>query len=378
MSQHASLASGLDAAIDTAIADARLVGTVVLVAREGEILYRRAAGFRDREAGAAMREDAIFRLSSVTKPLMAAAAMRFVERGLIALDQPVTRWLPDFRPALADGTRPPILLHQLLAHTAGLSYRFLEPDGSAYHRLDISDGLDQPGLALTENLRRLAEAPLVFAPGAAWRYSLGFDVIGAVLEAAADKPLSEIVREEVTEPLGLSDTGFAVSDPDRLAVAYVDGAGRPERMDGTVAAPLWEGTVRFAPARILDPASFASGGAGMAGTAADILTFLEAIRTGGAPILRPGTVATMMHDRVGPQTWTQGPGWGFGYGWAVLADPALAATPQGKGTLHWGGVYGHSWFVDPVNALSVVMLTNTAFEGMCGRFVTDVRDAVYG
>lgn len=378
VSQQCSLKSRLDRAIDSAIADNRLVGAVVLVARNGEIAYGRGAGFIDREAGTPMREDAIFRLASVSKPFVAAAAMRLVERGAIALDQPVSRWLPAFRPALPDGSRPEITLHQLLTHTSGLSYRFLEPDDGAYHRLDVSDGLDQPGLALDENLDRLARAPLAFAPGAAWRYSLGTDVIGAVLEAATGKRLDRVVRDEVTDPLGLADAGFSLADPARLAVPYADGPAGPVRMEGVVVAPLWEGAVRFSPNRILIGSSYPSGGAGMAGSAADVLTLLEAIRNGGGPFLRPETVAMMMDDHVGPQAETQGPGWGFGYGWAVLRDPEPTGTPQAAGTLQWGGVYGHSWFVDPVNRLSVVALTNTAFEGMAGRFVTDVRDAVYG
>jgi CubicO group peptidase (beta-lactamase class C family) len=116
----------------------------------------------------------------------------------------------------------------------------------------------------------------------------------------------------------------------------------------------------------------------MVGTAGDYLKFLETIRTGGGPILRPETVALMMTDQVGFQAQSQGPGWGFGYGWAVLDDPSAANTPQAKGTIAWGGVYGHSWFVDPVRKITVVALTNTAFEGMNGRFPTEVRDAVYG
>jgi CubicO group peptidase (beta-lactamase class C family) len=116
----------------------------------------------------------------------------------------------------------------------------------------------------------------------------------------------------------------------------------------------------------------------MAGTAGDFLRFLEAIRTGGAPILERETVDTMATDQVGPQAETQGPGWGFGYGWGVLVDPAATGTPQASGTLQWIGAYGASWFIDRVNGLSVVALTNTAFEGMSGAFPADVRNAVYG
>lgn len=386
MSQPSSLKTRIDAAIGSAIADHRLVGAVVLVAQDGKLACTHAAGMLDREAATPMREDAIFRLASVSKPIVTVATLRLAARGVIALDQPVTRWLPAFRPALPDGSQPAITLHHLLTHSSGLSYRFLEPEGSAYHLLDVSDGLDQPGRAMDDNLRRLAQAPLAFAPGTAWRYSLGIDVIGAVLEAATGQTLDAIVRDEVTAPLGLVDTGFTVTDRTRLATPYADGTDGPVRMDGTITVPLppqaGEGAIRFTPDRIFDPVSFLSGGAGMAGTAHDLLTFLEAIRAAGAgqgePILTRDVVATMMRDHVGPQAQTQGPGWGFGYGGAVLIDPAATGTSQAVGTLQWGGAYGHNWFIDPVNRLSVVLLTNTAFEGMAGRVVTDVRDAVYG
>lgn len=376
MDQH----SRLDRAIDNAVGENRLVGAVVAVARNGETVYRRAAGFRDREAQIPMGEDAIFRLSSVTKPFVATAAMRLAGRGELALDSPVSRWLPWFRPAQWDGHRPDITLHQLMTHTSGLSYRFIEPEQSAYHRLNVSDGMDQPGLSLEANLQRLVKAPLIFTPGQAWRYSLGMDVVGAVLEAATGKRLDAVVRDEVTLPLGLVDTGFSVTDPARLVTPYAESAHGPQRMEGTVVLPLAPdaGGVRFTPSRVFDPASGLSGGAGMVGTADETLRLLELIRSGGAPLLQSQTVAMMMKDHVGADAMTQGPGWGFGYGWAVLSQPQPGLTPQAAGTLQWGGVYGHSWFVDPVNQLSVVALTNTAFEGMSGRFVMDIRDAVYG
>lgn len=370
----------IDAAIDRALAEKRIVGAVVLVAKGGEIVHRRAAGHLDREAGVPMREDAIFRIASITKPLVTAAAMRLVEDGRLDLDAPVTAWLPDFRPALPDGTAPVITIHQLLTHTAGLSYGFLEPADSPYHRLNISDGLDQPGLTLHENLARLAAAPLSFTPATGWRYSLGLDVLGGVLEVLEGRGLAEIVRDRVTAPLGLVDTDFGVRDVGRLAKAYADGTPEPVTMTEGMRVPIYDTLATFAPSRILDAASYPSGGAGMAGTAGDVLTFLEAIRMGGAPILRAGTVERMASDQVGAEAETQGPGWGFGYGWAVLVDPAPTGTPQAAGTLQWGGAYGHSWFVDRANALTVVALTNTAFEGMAGAgaFPVEIRDAVYG
>lgn len=368
----------LDAAVATAIAERRIVGTVVLVAYRGQVVYRRAAGLADREAGAAMTENAIFRLASITKPIVTAAAMRLFEDGRLDLHAPVTTWLPGFRPALVDGARPDISIHHLLTHTSGLGYGFLEPSDGPYHRLGVSDGLDQPGLSLEDNLARLSLAPLAFSPGDGWRYSLGLDVLGGVLEAITGKGLAECVRQLVTGPLSMTDTDFVVRDIARLAKPYADGTPEPVPMTDDISVSLFDAAATFAPSRILHPASYPSGGAGMAGTADDVLRFLEAIRTGGYPILGRGTVELMMRDHAGPQAQTQGPGWGFGYGWAVLVSPDEAGTPQAAGTLQWGGAYGHSWFIDPLRDLSVVALTNTAFEGMSGRFPVEIRNAVYG
>jgi CubicO group peptidase (beta-lactamase class C family) len=372
------LAARLDAVIDQAIAERRLVGAVVLVARDGAPAYARAAGQADREAGVSMRADAIFRLASITKPIVSAALMRLVEDGRLGLDRPVTDWLPDFRPRLPDGSTPAITLGQLLTHRSGLGYRFVDPEGGPYHQANVSDGLDQPGLDIDENLRRLAGCPLYFPPGTAWRYSLGIDVLGRVLEKATGQGLADLVADMVTRPLDLRDTGFSVADPGRLAVAYADGTDAPVRMSGEMPVRSEEGVVRFVPDRHRHPAAYPSGGGGMIGTAGDFLRFLETIRTGGAPILRTETVRAMMQDQVGTAAQTQGPGWGFGFGWAVLDDPAAAATPQGRGTIQWGGAYGHTWFVDPAAATSVVAFTNTAFAGVHGAFPTAIRDAVYG
>ena len=373
-----ALVTRLDAVVDQALAEHRLVGAVVLVARDGKVVYRRAAGLADREASRPMAEDAIFRFSSVTKPFVSAAVMKLVEDGTLRLDDPVTKWLPDFRPKLAAGTEPVITVRQLLNHTSGLTYGLAERPSHPYHQLGVSDGIDLSGITLDENLRRLGQAPLAFPPGSAWRYSLAIDVLGGVVEKATGKPLPQVVAETVTGPLGLTDTGFVARDPARLTAAYVNAQPAPQRMTDNLDVPIGPTAVRFAPSRALDPAAFPSGGAGMVGTAGDVLTLLEALREGGAPILKTATVAQMMQDQVGIQAATQGPGWGFGYGWAVLDDPAVAQTPQGSGTIAWGGVYGHNWFVDPKNRLTVVILTNTAFEGMNGRVTTQVRDAVYG
>ncbi|TIX89613.1 serine hydrolase domain-containing protein [Rhizobium sp. P44RR-XXIV] len=372
-----SLAEGVNAAVDSALADKRLVGTVVLVARDGELVYRRAAGLADRENKVAVREDTIFRLASITKPIVAITAMLLVEQGRIGLDDPITKWLPDFRPRLPDGGEATILIRHLLTHTSGLGYTFAEEQDGPYHRAGVSDGLDTPGLAIAENLRRLSSVPLLFAPGENWRYSLAMDVLGGVIEKETGRALGDVVAELVMKPLGLSDTAFSVRDRSRLSANYVNGDPQPQRMEDGTLVPILDGVIRFAPDRIFDPGSYHSGGAGMAGTAHDILTILEAIQRGGAPLLAADTVKAMMTDQADGHMQALQAGVGFGYGWSVITDPLAAQVPFSTGTIKWGGVYGHSWFVDPRKKLTVVALTNTALEGMWGQFTIDLAKAVY-
>jgi CubicO group peptidase (beta-lactamase class C family) len=370
----------VDGAIDRALAEQRLVGTVVLIARDGEIVYHRAAGLADREADRPMREDAIFRYSSLTKPLVCAAVMVLIERGQLGLDDVITRWLPAFRPRGPDGSEAVIRIRHLLTHTAGLSYNLFEPTDGPYHKAGVSDGLDESGLTMEEELRRLSSVPLWYTPGTSWGYSLAIDVLGAILEVIARTPLPAVIERLVTAPLRMSDTGFAVPDRARLVVPYVD-SKPPRRMSDPDSVPFLPGTagIRFSPSRIFDTRSFASGGGGMAGTAADFLTFLEAIRRGGSPILQSQSTRAMMTNQIGALriTTEQKPAWGFGFGGAILMEPDLADVPQAEGTWNWGGVYGHHWFVDPQRRLTLVALTNTALEGMVGEFVRELMCAAY-
>ena len=376
-SGHGILADGVDAAIDTALADKRLVGTVILVARDGELVYQRAAGLADRENKVAIQKDTIFRLASITKPIVAITAMRLVEQGHIGLDDPITKWLPDFRPRLPDGGETIIRIQHLLTHTSGLGYTFAEAQDGPYHRARVSDGLDTPGRSIADNLQRLATAPLLFAPGEGWQYSLAMDVLGGIIEKETGDNLDKAVAELVMKPLGLSDTGFSVRDRSRLAAAYMNAQSGPQRMGDEATMPILDGTIRFAPDRIFDPGSYQSGGAGMAGTASDVLAILETVRKGGAPLLSADTVKTMMVDQADGHLQPLQAGFGFGFGWSVVTDPVAAQAPFSAGTIKWGGVYGHSWFVDPTKKLTVVALTNTALEGMWGQFTIDLRDAIY-
>ena len=370
-----ALAARLDPILDAALAEAKIVGAVVLVARRGELAYARAAGQSDRETGRAMSLDTIFRASSLTKPIVTAAVLSLVESGVLGLDDPVIRWLPDFQPTF-EGQAPTITLRHLITHTAGLSYGFMQPADGPYLKLGVSDGMDQPGLGFPEELRRISDAGLTFPPGGAWLYSVGMDVMGAVIEAATGRTLPEVVAERVTARLGMADTGFMVTDRARLAAAYADGAP-PVTMGATHTVPFAElSGIKFAPDRIFDAASFPSGGAGMACTAPDMLAFLEAIRLGGGPVVSAETAGDMMTNQTGDLLIiTSGPGWGFGFGGAVVLDPEPTASHLPAGAWTWAGVYGHSWFVDPASQTTFVLMTNTSTEGMSGLTARDLAAA---
>ncbi|MDF9431537.1 class A beta-lactamase-related serine hydrolase [Cupriavidus gilardii] len=375
------LSESIDTVVQKALDERRLVGAVVLVARDGELVHRQAAGLADRESQRPMAVDTVFRLASISKPIVSAAAMVLVARGQIDLDDGIDRWLPAFRPRLVDGRVPRITIRQLLSHTAGLGYRFLEVDENGpYAQAGVSDGLDRIGIDLDENLGRIASVPLLYEPGTAWGYSVATDVLGALIERVHGAPLDVAVRQLVTGPLGMTETDFVARDAQRVATPYVNDRPQPHRLGEGEIVPVFDGTVgiRYSPARIFDPHAFPSGGAGMAGTADDVMRLLEALRQPDGALLPNELVAEMTRDQTDGHEVPGAPGFGFGLGFSVLRDPVLAGSPESVGTWRWGGAYGHAWFVDPVQRLSVVALTNTLYEEMSGRFVTDLRDAVYG
>jgi CubicO group peptidase (beta-lactamase class C family) len=332
-----------------------------------------------------MREDAVFRLASVSKPIVSTAALALVGQGRLGLDDLVTRWLPYFSPRQPDGTVAAMTVRHLLTHTAGLDYGFFQPPGGAYARAGVSDGMDASRISLEDNLRRLATVPLAYAPGERWAYSIATDVLGAVIEAATCLPLAHAVEHLVTAPLGMRDTGFLAMDPARLAVAYADRAAaelRPRRLldEGEDHLPFLDGMAGFslAPGRARDAHAYPSGGAGMLGSAPDFMRLLETLRLGGAPLLPPDLARQMGSSQTAALELPFWPGRGFGLGFTVLNDRQLAATPESVGSWRMGGTYGHAWFVDPARELSVVAFTNTALEGMAGPFVMELCQAVYG
>lgn len=368
-----AISDRVQAVIDSALARQTIVGTVVLVSRHGEQVCARAAGFADRESQKPIVLNQIFRLASVTKPMVAATALAMIERGELSLDDSVSEHLPYFTPKTADGQAAPIAIRHLLTHTAGLGYDY-DADPS------ICTGLEDTEFDFEANFSRVARLPLSFAPGTGWQYSVAIDVLGAVIAKVTGGTLEAAVTKFVTGPLGMVDTGFHVTDIDRLAVPYGDAKPEPLRMGDphTVTEPDGSKTT-FSPSRIFSQTAFQSGGAGAVGTAPDFMKFLEALRTGGGPILKPETVEMAVRNQIGDLPRREGDeGQRFGFLSAIVVDPKEANSPAAAGTFRWGGIYGHDWFVDPANGLSVAIFSNTAVEGCVGQYPKDIRDAVYG
>jgi CubicO group peptidase (beta-lactamase class C family) len=304
--------------------------------------------------------------------MVAATALAMIERGLLGLDNAVADYLPYFRPRSPDGSEARILIRHLLTHTSGLGFAFRNPA--------IGSGLIQTDNDHETNLRLIAEEPLLFAPGTGWEYGVSLDVLGAIIAGVHGGTLEAAVQHYVTGPLAMSDTAFHVTDTERLAVPYADGVPGLRRMADPDTLVRPDGSkLAFAPSRVFNRKAFQSGGSGMLGTADDLLQFFETIRIGGDNILRPETVEAAASNQIGdlPRRPADA-GQRFGFLSAIVDDPVAANSPVARGTLRWGGVYGHEWMVDPRSGITIVSFTNTPYEGCDGQFPKDIRDAVYG
>jgi CubicO group peptidase (beta-lactamase class C family) len=360
----------LDAVVARAIAEDRIVGAVLLVRRDGKLIYETAQGLGDREAGKAMTVDTIFRLSSLTKPIVAATILALVDDGKLRLDDRVSQFFPQFRPRLADGFAPDITIHHLLTHTSGLS------TDSILSAEERAAGINRWRLGTDEILARLAALPLLYAPGSGWTYGPSLDVLGALAGHIVGGSPEDAIRRHVTDPLGMIDSRFTVTDPTRLAAAYGDDSNGPVLMGDPHSVPSPFGTVTFDPGRIFDAEAFQAGGGGMAGTGPEFMALLEALRT-GAGILKSETTRLGLADQIPQLRHAAGPGWSFSYFGAWLDDPTAADTPAPRGINRWGGIYGHNWFIDPLNKLSVVSMSNTGIEGCDGAYRHEILRAVY-
>ncbi|QIE57689.1 beta-lactamase family protein [Pikeienuella piscinae] len=360
------------------VEESKFPGSTFLLAEGGNIVHRASTGYRAIDEGKPFEEDTIVRIYSMTKPVVSVGLMMLAERGLFHLDAPVSDFLPEFAEcrALTGGAGdetapcPAPTLHQLLTHTSGLTYAFNPgPAAAAYAAARIDFRPNGPGLA--EMTRKLAELPLAFAPGTRWEYSVGIDVVGRVIEAVTGQPLDTWLEAEILEPLGMTDTGFAIPDNkvDRLATLYTSlESGAPislaaagkgvMRQVETAEDSAWRGAKTF------------SGGGGLLSTIDDYFAFTEMLRKGGAHngarLLSPATLAFMRRNHLpgdiasmGPSSFAETPttGIGFGIGGSVVLDPALTRAPGNVGDFSWGGIASTVFWLDPAFDLTAIFLT---------------------
>ncbi|HJR69413.1 MAG TPA: serine hydrolase domain-containing protein [Gammaproteobacteria bacterium] len=362
----------LSDALEGYVADGRLAGSVTLVARRGRVAYFEAFGSRDRELNAPMQRDAIFRIASQSKAIVSVAAMTFVEEGKLLLTDPVGKYLPEFMETKVavsqEGgtgydvvkTRRPITVRDLLTHTSGFGYGagvggdlWTAAGQTGYYFADKDE-------TIRDSARRIASLPAHAQPGTSWIYGYSTDILGALVEVVANKPLDQALRERIFEPLGMRDTEFYLSPGkvNRLAAVYSQNAGKLER------APA-PGNAVGQGHYVEGPRKSFSGGAGLLSTATDYARFLEMLRNGGTldgrRILSRTTVELMTTSHLDDIAFNAGQG--FGLGFYVVEDVGARGWPGSVGEFGWGGAYHTTYWVDPREELVVVHLTQLVPAG---------------
>ncbi len=345
----------------------RIAGAVSLVARRGHVVYFDAVGKADIEEGREMREDSIFRIMSMTKPIVSLAVMTLHEEGRFLLDDPISRFLPELgklRVAVVpDGeavspealeTVPAareITIHDLLTHRSGLTYGFLNqgPVGELYRRARLLETV----ATNEEMVRKLSELPLVHQPGTAFEYSHSTDVLGRLVEVVSGKRLDRFLEERILLPLGMKDTKFYLSakEAERLVTLYQRGESPPLKpLDGGRESRL-----------VVGPKTWFSGGGGLVSTAGDYYRFLQMLLNGGeldgTRLVSRKTVELMTTDHVGKEIPIY-PGYGFGLGFAVRQELGKGRSLGSEGDYTWGGIFNTVFWVDPKEELILIFLTN--------------------
>jgi CubicO group peptidase (beta-lactamase class C family) len=354
----------------------QIPGAVVLIARNDKVAYFQAFGFRDREQKIAMTTDSIFRIASMTKPIVSVGAMMLAEEGKLDIAAPVSKYLPEFKdlqvrveqvdPATGKTEtvmQPqirPMTVQDLLRHTAGLVYPPPIGNGPVSDAYRDANVLDR-NTTLAEMVTKISKLPLAHQPGEVWEYGVAVDVLGRVIEVVSGLDLDQFIDERITKPLGMSSTGFYVgeADRDRLAQPQIDPATgkRPPLFDATQKPRLF------------------SGGGGLVSTASDYLLFCEMLLHGGqlgntrllsqstidlmtSNALKPGigysAAALQRFGDIGP---TPAMGQSFGLGFAVRTEGGQNPLPGSTGSFYWTGAWGTTFFVDPKQRLIIIMMT---------------------
>jgi CubicO group peptidase (beta-lactamase class C family) len=363
----------------------RFPGTQLVVYRRGQVVHSSVQGFADLERKAPMRDDTIFRIYSMTKPITSVAFMMLVEQGLVALDEPVHKYIPEWKnlgvfqagTAPAFVTRPParpMQIVDLLRHTSGLTYGFQQRSNVDAAYRDSQIGTIELAGTLDSMIAALAKIPLEFSPGEAWNYSVSTDVIGYLVGKISGIPFERFLKERIFDPLGMADTDFYVpaEKAHRLAACYnatVSGM-MAVHSPGAKSGLALQDDPATSPYR--SPPSLISGGGGLCSTAADYLTFCRALLNGGTldgvRLIGPKTLALMTANHLpgnrdlpemsrsmfAEATYS---GVGFGLGFSVTMNPAKTLVPGSPGEYAWGGAATTSFWIDPAEELITIFMT---------------------
>ena len=371
----------IDAMMQVEVAKGRIPGAVLLVERHGKTVLREAWGYRDRAAGAPMTLDTIFRIYSMTKPIVSVATLMLAAEGRLHLGQPISDFIPAFadtRVWHADGPLAPAAIptvQDLLRHTSGLTYQANGgPVGALYGEAALMAG----DVTNEEFSARIAALPFAHEPGRVWEYGHSTDVLGRVVEVAGGRSLAAVLKKRILDPLGMAETAFHVAD---------------EAQHGRIAEALPGDTISgrgalFDPRR---PRAFEAGGMGLVSTLDDYARFARMLLGGGrlddTVLVSRHTLAFMTSDHIGPATgivkqpgYMPGPGFGFGLGFAVRLDRGGPPYPGSLGAFNWSGVAGTYFWIDPKLDLFVILLTQSPRERMRLRAIvkTMVYDALVG
>jgi CubicO group peptidase (beta-lactamase class C family) len=360
----------VDQVVMQAIDDGEIAGAVALIARNGKIVYHKSFGYADIDAETPMRNDSIFRIASMTKAVTSVAVMMLYERGYFQLNDPVSRFIPEFgNPTVVvvneegeiTGTRPAtreIRIVDLLTHSAGIGYAFIPSHvQKAYLEAGVIDGLTASAAVLGPKIRKLAGLPLLFDPGSAFAYGLSTDVLGYLVEIVSGQALDQFFEEQIFKPLQMDDTYFYLpeSKAERLVTlyAYVDGKGlvvsRGQEADIKLDNPNFpiEGAM-----------SYFSGGAGLSSTAYDYARFTQMLLNNGeldgVRLLGRKSVELMQTGRI---DWDNDDQADFGLGFHVLGDLGKSGELGSPGAYSWGGAFNTTYWIDPAENLVAVFMS---------------------
>lgn len=361
----------IDRMAEEAVANDQIPGLVALVARNGKIVYHKAFGVADVESGKPMKTDDIFRIASQTKAITATATMMFWEEGLFRLDDPISKYIPEFRnPRILDTyneqdgshtsipAKGEITIRHLLTHTSGLGYGMIDRDSrfkAIYKKAGIIDAWTTEPHLLADNIKRLAKLPLVFEPGERYRYSLGLDVLGYLIEILSGKSFDSFLAQHLFDPLGMDDTSFYLPEgkADRLVTAQSGKTGSWAKYEGL------EGYYD-ADFPIVGAKTYFSGGGGLSSTAKDYATFLQMYLNGGELNGRRFLSRTTIDTIMANQQDMGNPTRHYGLAFSVLNENGVIKGGLGsEGTFNWGGYYNTQYFADPKEGIIGVILKQT-------------------